>query len=185
MKRWMGPTLAGWCIKPFLAIAGKDIYQFFLRNRESITEATKHQAKQALSSKLSTPPQNTDLNISYLTKTSFEHVASDWLPRLKLDPQKIGAYLNETPAHKVNATKAIWTLYDSLIANYNFFAARGLQPCDLIHSFIKEIEPSSSINDHVCAKNLKAIELSFALKTLAKILSQAPYKDLFSGLKHH
>ena len=36
--------MAGWCIKPFLAIAGKDIYQFFLRNRESITEATKHQA---------------------------------------------------------------------------------------------------------------------------------------------
>ena len=174
-----GAHFGGGLYKTVFSDRWKDIYQFFLCNRESITESAKHQTTQAFSSKLSTEPKNTDL--SFLTKTSFEHVASDWLHRLKLDPQKIGAYLNGTPAHKVNATKAIWTLYDSLIANYNFFAARGLQPCDLIDDFIKETEPNSSINDYVCAKNLKVIELSLVLRTLEKILSQTPYQDLFSN----
>ncbi len=154
------------------------IYQFFIDRRGSIQMAIQ-QPRCMPGAKLSTSPKNTDRTLNFFTETMFEYFAKDWLLRLELDPQPIDTYLHEQPSRRLDGAKALWSLYESLIANNTFFKVRDVQIRDLMDDFVKAIEPESSFNDYAYPEHSKEIELSSGLRTLIQIISQLPCKNLF------
>ena len=109
----------------------------------------------------------------------------DWLLGLELEPKKIGTYFQEGTTQKFSTSKIIGSLYESLNTNYDFFEGKNIQFNNFIDDCIELIEPDSSFYDYANGENFGELDLALVLRTLAQILRQSPYKDLFSDFKPH